>query len=140
MRLYKIKILIRYLLLLRRYFNFISSFVNFLMIVWIAPMDCKSVFDLFINLVDEDPSNAKTKEMTENEKSKQWLLDAFFVVCFVIGLYIWYKSTNIGGGVNDVSIHSDDSSSSSEISILSDAFVKSQNVKDGAGPIISKHW
>jgi hypothetical protein len=48
----------------------------------------------------------------------------------------------MGGGTvaDDVSIHSDSSSSSSEISILSDKFVELQKNNEGAGPIISKHW
>ena len=144
MWLYKIKLLVRYILLLRKYFNFISSFINFLMIVWISPMDYKSIFDLFINLVDEDTSNANTKEISDNDKYKQLLFDAFLVTCFIIGLIIWYKASNMGGGTgmvgnaDDVSINSDDSSSSSENSILSNKFVKLQN--EGAGPIISKHW
>ena len=156
MRLYKIKLLVRYILLLRKYFNFITSFINFLIIAWISPMDCKSVFDLFINLVDEDKdtSNANTTEISDNEKYKQWLLDAFWVTCFIIGLIIWYKSSNMGGGGTgivdnadnvSININVDDSSSSSssEISILSDKFVELQNEgvqNEGAGPIISKHW
>jgi len=51
-------------------------------------MDYKSIFDLFINLVDEDTSNANTKEISDNDKYKQLLFDAFLVTCFIIGLII----------------------------------------------------
>jgi len=122
------------------------------MIVWIAPMDCKNVFDLFPNLIEEDPATDNTKELTDKEKYRRWLENILFITGLIIGLYAWYKGTygngpgpdigSTGGTVNiadDISVKSDSSSSSSEISLLSEKY-NTQPSKDSAGPIISKHW
>jgi len=120
------------------------------MIIWIAPMDCKNILDLFPNLIEEDPATDNTKELTDKEKYRRWLENILFITGLIIGLYAWYKGSyggnspgpdigSTGSTVNipdDISIKSDSSSSSSEISLLSEKF----NTQPSKGPIISKHW
>ena len=80
---------IKYIALFIKYFNLINSLINFLMMLWILPLDYNNYLDLLINLIDTEEGN--------KEKAK-WLLKKVFSLCmFTLMLYIIYKGTGPDG-------------------------------------------